>query len=307
MPIESKICDNDGVRLDSFAAEVFDTTYSRSFYKKLIDDGKITVNGKVITKAGTKLAKGDVVEADIPEPKEDDSFIAQDIPLDIVYEDSDLLVINKPQGMVVHPAAGHSEGTLVNALLAHCKDELSDINGVLRPGIVHRIDKDTSGLMLACRNNFTHLKLADMLSRHEIVREYRALVYGTVKEDRGMIDAPIGRDPKDRQKMAVTDKNGKDAVTRFYVRERFKKHTLIECHLMTGRTHQIRVHMEYIGHPVVNDPKYAPRRMKGNGQLLHAFELTFIHPTTNQRMTITCPRPADFEEYLEKLREGNDQ
>ncbi|MBQ1570204.1 MAG: RluA family pseudouridine synthase, partial [Clostridiales bacterium] len=193
MPIDSKVCNQDGVRLDSFVTESFDSTYSRSFYKRLIDDGKITVNGKVITKAGTKLASGDVVEADIPAPVEDESFVAQDIPLDIVYEDSDLLVINKPQGMVVHPAAGHSEGTLVNALLAHCKDDLSDINGVLRPGIVHRIDKDTSGLMLACKNNFTHLKLADMLSRHEIVREYRALVYGFVKEDKGMVDAPIGR------------------------------------------------------------------------------------------------------------------
>ncbi|MBQ1247391.1 MAG: RluA family pseudouridine synthase, partial [Clostridiales bacterium] len=183
MPIDSKVCNQDGVRLDSFVTESFDSTYTRSFYKRLIDDGKITVNGKVITKAGTKLVSGDVVEADIPAPVEDESFVAQDIPLDIVYEDSDLLVINKPQGMVVHPAAGHSEGTLVNALLAHCKDDLSDINGVLRPGIVHRIDKDTSGLMLACKNNFTHLKLADMLSRHEIVREYRALVYGFVKED----------------------------------------------------------------------------------------------------------------------------
>ena len=183
MPIESKVCNQEGVRLDAFVTESFDSSYSRSFYKRLIDDGKVTVNGKVITKAGTKLSSGDKVEADIPEPREDDSFVAQDIPLDIVYEDSDLLVINKPQGMVVHPAAGHYEGTLVNALLAHCKDELSDINGVLRPGIVHRIDKDTSGLMLACKNNFTHLKLADMLSRHEIVREYRALVYGFVKED----------------------------------------------------------------------------------------------------------------------------
>ena len=236
MPVESKTCENDGVRLDSFVTEAFDSTYSRSFYKRLIDDGKVQVNGKVITKAGTKLSAGDVIEADIPEPAPDDSFIAQDIPLDIVYEDSDLLVINKPQGMVVHPAAGHSEGTLVNALLAYCKDDLSDINGVVRPGIVHRIDKDTSGLMLACKNNFTHLKLADMLSRHEIVREYRALVYGFVKEDKGMIDAPIGRSSNDRRKMAVS-KDGKPAVTHFEVLERLGEITDLKLVLETGTMH----------------------------------------------------------------------
>ena len=303
MPIDQKVCDRDGVRLDSFITEAFDSTYSRSFYKRLIDDGKITVNGKVIPKAGTKLAAGDVVEADIPAPVEDDSFIAQDIPLDIVYEDSDLLVINKPQGMVVHPAAGHSEGTLVNALLAHCKDDLSDINGVLRPGIVHRIDKDTSGLMLACKNNFTHLKLADMLSRHEIVREYRALVYGVVKEDKGMVDAPIGRSQTDRRKMAVI-KDGKPAVTHFEVLDRFGEISDIKLILETGRTHQIRVHMAYIGHPVVGDPVYAPRRKNYglSGQALHSRAITFVHPRTGETMHFECDLPDYYQDVLNSFK-----
>ena len=303
MPVDSKVCNQDGVRLDSFVTESFDSTYSRSFYKRLIDDGKITVNGKVITKAGTKLSAGDVVEADIPAPVEDESFVAQDIPLDIVYEDSDLLVINKPQGMVVHPAAGHSEGTLVNALLAHCKDELSDINGVLRPGIVHRIDKDTSGLMLACKNNFTHLKLADMLSRHEIVREYRALVYGFVKEDKGMVDAPIGRSTSDRRKMAV-NKDGKSAVTHFEVLERFGEITDLKLVLETGRTHQIRVHMAYIGHPVVGDPVYASRRKNYGlaGQALHSQAITFVHPRTGETMHFECGLPDYYQAVIDSFK-----
>ncbi len=305
MPVESKTCETDGLRLDSFVTEAFDSAYSRSFYKRLIDDGKVTVNGKVITKAGTKLAAGDLVEADIPAPVEDESFVAQDIPLDIVYEDSDLLVINKPQGMVVHPAAGHSDGTLVNALLAHCKDELSDINGVLRPGIVHRIDKDTSGLMLACKNNFTHLKLADMLSRHEIVREYRALVYGFVKEDKGMIDAPIGRSTNDRRKMAV-NKDGKSAVTHFEVVERLGDITDLKLVLETGRTHQIRVHMAYIGHPVVGDPVYAARRKNYGlaGQALHSRAITFVHPRTGETMHFEVDIPDYYKAVINSFK-GN--
>lgn len=303
MPFESKICETEGIRLDSFITEAFDSTYSRSFYKRLIDDGKVKVNGIIITKAGTKLAIGDVVEADIPAPVEDESYEAQDIPLDIVYEDSDLLVINKPQGMVVHPACGHKEGTLVNALLAHCKDDLSDINGVVRPGIVHRIDKDTSGLMLACKNNFTHLKLADMLSRHEIVREYRALVYGQVKEDKGMIDAPIGRSTNDRRKMAV-NKDGKSAVTHFEVIERFGEISDIKLILETGRTHQIRVHMAYIGHPVVGDPVYASRRKNYglSGQALHSRAITFVHPRTGETMHFECDIPDYYKAVLKGFK-----
>ena len=303
MPVDSKICDQDGLRLDSFVTGAFDSTYSRSFYKRLIDEGKFSVNGTVITKAGTKLSAGDVVKADIPAPVEDGSFVAQDIPLDIVYEDSDLLVINKPQGMVVHPAAGHSEGTLVNALLAHCKDDLSDINGVLRPGIVHRIDKDTSGLMLACKNNFTHLKLADMLSRHEIVREYRALVYGFVKEDKGMIDAPIGRASTDRRKMAVV-KEGKPAVTHFEVLERYGEISDLKLILETGRTHQIRVHMSYIGHPVVGDPVYASRRKNYglSGQALHSKAITFVHPRTGETMHFECDLPGYYTAVINSFK-----
>ena len=216
-------CKEPGIRLDVFISDNSDRDYSRSFYKRLITNGMVTVNGKTVSKAGTVLDKGDMVAVDFPEPENSDN-IPQDIPLDVVYEDSDLLVINKPQGMVVHPAAGHHEGTLVNALLSHCGGESSDINGVIRPGIVHRIDKDTSGLMLACKNNETHLALADMLSRHEIVREYRALVYGVISEERGTVDAPIGRSTSDRKKMSVI-KDGKSAVTHFTVVSRYAEAT----------------------------------------------------------------------------------
>ena len=291
-----------GIRIDK--ALLSKVELSRTRIQQLIDEGLICVNDEPV-KSNYKLRLDDDVTVEIPDSEE---YHVEPVKmdLDIRYEDEDVIVINKPRGLIVHPTATTSELTLVNGVLYHCKD-LSGINGVNRPGVVHRIDKDTTGLIIMAKNDKAHLSLSAQLADKTMSRKYYALVHGVIQHDNGTIDAPIGRDPKDRQKMAVTDKNGKDAVTRFYVRERFKKHTLIECHLLTGRTHQIRVHMEYIGHPVVNDPKYAPRRMKGNGQLLHAFELTFIHPTTNQRMTITCPRPADFEEYLEKLREGNDQ
>ena len=284
-------CTEPGERLDVFISGTLGRDYSRSFYKRLITTGMVTVNGREAKKAGLVLDKGDVVEVSFPEPENSDN-IPQDIPLDIVYEDSDLLVINKPQGMVVHPAAGHHEGTLVNALLAHCGGELSDINGVIRPGIVHRIDKDTSGLMLACKNNETHLALADMLSRHEIVREYRALVYGVISEERGTVDAPIGRSTSDRKKMSVI-KDGKSAVTHFTVVNRYAEATDLLLRLETGRTHQIRVHMGYIGHPVLGDPVYAARRPKFGlaGQALHSCSVTFTHPKTGEVMHFEAPVP----------------
>ena len=220
----------------------------------------------------------------------------------IVYEDSDLIIINKPQGLVVHPAAGHHDGTLVNALLSHCGDELSDINGVIRPGIVHRIDKDTSGLMIACKNNDTHIKLADMLSRHEIVREYRAVVYGVVSPDRGTVNAPIGRSDKDRRKMAVVA-GGKPSVTHFEVIQRYAEATDLRLKLETGRTHQIRVHMSYIGHPVCGDPVYAGKRKKYGleGQALHSCSITFIHPRTGEEMHFEADVPDYYKALLDNL------
>ncbi|MCR4688779.1 MAG: RluA family pseudouridine synthase [Saccharofermentans sp.] len=300
MPEIKYISDIAGVRLDVYIASK-DDQYSRSFYKQLIKDGKVMVNGQIPSKSGVLLEAGDEIVIDMPEPEVTEN-IAQDIPLDIVYEDSDLLVINKPQGLVVHPAAGHKDGTLVNALLAHCGDELSDINGVIRPGIVHRIDKDTSGLMLACKNNDTHLKLADMLSRHEIVREYRAIVYGVVAPDRGTVDAPIARSDKDRRKMAVA-KDGKPSITHFEVIQRYTEATDLSLLLETGRTHQIRVHMSYIGHPVAGDPVYASRRDKFGleGQALHSASVTFTHPGTGEQMHFEAPLPDYYTALLSKL------
>ena len=290
-----------GVRIDKALLGKVD--FSRTRLQQLIDAGLVTVNDEVV-KSNYKLRLNDEIEIEIPENEE---YKVEPIKmdLDILYEDEDVIVINKPRGLIVHPTSTTSEPTLVNGVLYHCHD-LSGINGVNRPGVVHRIDKDTTGLIIMAKNDRAHLFLSQQLADKTMNRKYYAPANGVIPHDNGTIDAPIGRDPKDRQKMAVTDKNGKDAVTKFFVLERFRKHTLIECHLMTGRTHQIRVHMEYIGYPIVNDPKYAPRKMKGNGQLLHAFELTFIHPTTLKRMTITCPRPDDFEEYLEELRKGNE-
>ena len=272
---------------------------SRTRIQSLINEGLITVNDEPV-KNNYKLSAGDEVNIDIPETQEY-NLEPVEMDLDIRYEDEDVIVINKPKGLIVHPTASTKEDTLVQGVLYHCKD-LSGINGVTRPGVVHRIDKDTTGLIIMAKNDKAHLALSEQLQDKTMSRKYYALVNGVIEHDNGTIDAPIGRDPKDRQKMAVTDKNGKDAITKFYVLERFKNATLIECHLMTGRTHQIRVHMEYIGHPVMNDPKYAPRRQKGDGQLLHAFELTFIHPTTHERMTVTCERPQNFEDKLAELR-----
>ena len=302
MPELTLTCKEEGERLDIFISGNCED-YSRSFFNQLIKDGKVTVNGKVAKKSGLKLEAGDIIKADIPEPVSTEN-VAQDIPLDIVYEDSDLIIINKPQGLVVHPAAGHHDGTLVNALLSHCGDELSDINGVIRPGIVHRIDKDTSGLMIACKNNETHLKLADMLSRHEIVREYRALVYGVVSPDKGTVNAPIGRSDKDRRKMAVVA-GGKPSVTHFEVVKRYSEATDLRLRLETGRTHQIRVHMSYIGHPVCGDPVYAGKRKKYGleGQALHSCSISFVHPGTGENMHFEVDIPDYYKEVLANLHE----
>ncbi|MBO4219160.1 MAG: RluA family pseudouridine synthase [Erysipelotrichaceae bacterium] len=287
-----------GLRIDKALNDKVD--FSRTRLQQLISDGLVEVNDEVV-KANYKLRNGDEITVEVPEAVE---YSVQPYPmdLDIRYEDDDVIVINKPKGLIVHPSASTKEHTLVEGVLYHCHD-LSGINGVMRPGVVHRIDKDTTGLIIMAKNDKAHQALADQLADKTMSRKYYALVSGVIPHDSGTVNAPIGRNPLDRQSMAVTDKNGKDAVTQFFVRERFKKNTLIECHLKTGRTHQIRVHMQYIGYPIVGDPKYAPKRARGDGQLLHAFELTFIHPTTGERITVNAPLPDNFAAYLEKLRE----
>ncbi len=286
-----------GLRLDKALADL--TELSRVQANEQIKAGQVLVNGQV-KKAKYTVKTGDVISYEVPEIEEV-TYEAEDIPLDIIYEDADVAVVNKPQGMVVHPSAGHTSGTLVNALLYHIKD-LSGINGVLRPGIVHRIDKETSGLLMIAKNDSAHQALADELKEQKSLRKYHAIVHGNLPNDRGVIEAPIGRSDKDRKKQAVTAK-GKDAVTRFQVLERFGDYTLVELTLETGRTHQIRVHMAYIGHPVAGDEVYGPRKtLKGHGQFLHAQTLGFTHPTTGELMTFSAPEPAIFQETLEKLR-----
>ncbi|HHV71513.1 MAG TPA: RluA family pseudouridine synthase [Clostridia bacterium] len=295
--------EEEKTRIDSYLAAQSQLQLSRSRLQKLIDDGKITVNNKKV-KANYKLKKGDLITLSIPPAKEYTAIKPESIPLDILYEDEDLLVINKPQGMVVHPAHGHYSGTLVNALLYHCSD-LSGINGVMRPGIVHRLDKDTSGLMLVAKNDYAHLALAEQIKNREVKRKYLAIVFGNVKEDEFTIDAPIGRHPVDRKKMSVTLKNSKPARTRVRVLERYGgNYTLIEASLETGRTHQIRVHMANIGHPVVGDPVYGPKKQpfKLPGQMLHAAELVFKHPKTGQMLTFKQAIPPIMESLIEKLR-----
>ncbi|MBM7855131.1 23S rRNA pseudouridine1911/1915/1917 synthase [Desulfohalotomaculum tongense] len=291
--------DDAGMRLDKFLAREIDDL-TRSYIQKLLHENMARVNGKKV-KASYKLQPGDNVELEQPDPVEL-SVEPENIPLDIYYEDEDIIIVNKPQGMVVHPADGNYSGTLVNALLYHCRD-LSGINGVLRPGIVHRIDKDTSGLLMVAKNDAAHLDLARQLKEHSVTRRYLALVHGNIKVDSAVIDAPIGRDPRDRQKMAVTDKNSKPAVTHFTVKERFGRYSLVECRLETGRTHQIRVHMAYIKHPVVGDAKYGgqTREFKLAGQLLHAAVLGFKHPGSGEYMCFEAPLPRHFQAVLNKL------
>ncbi|MDG4513268.1 RluA family pseudouridine synthase [Streptococcus suis] len=287
-----------GVRLDKALSEL--TELSRSVANDQIKAGQVLVNGQV-KKAKYTVQEGDIITYQVPEIEEID-YVAEDIPLDIVYQDEDVAVVNKPQGMVVHPSAGHTSGTLVNALLYHVKD-LSGINGVLRPGIVHRIDKDTSGLLMIAKNDEAHTKLAAELKDKKSLRKYWAIVHGNLPNDRGVIEAPIGRSEKDRKKQAVSAK-GKDAVTRFQVLERFGDYTLVELTLETGRTHQIRVHMAYIGHPVAGDEVYGPRKtLKGHGQFLHARTLGFTHPRTGEVVAFTAEAPAIFQDTLEYLRQ----
>lgn len=291
---------SEGTRLDTFIRDQHGDL-SRSRIQQLLDDGCIHVNDEV-KKNKYKVKAGDEIVVDIPEVKELEA-IPQDLNLDILYEDDDIIVINKPKGMVVHPGAGNPDHTLVNGLLFHCKD-LSGINGVLRPGIVHRIDKDTTGCIVACKNDKAHEAISKQLSDKTCSREYIAIVHGVIPHENGTIDAPIGRDPKDRQKMIVTDKNARDAVTHFKVEERFKNYTLVSFKLETGRTHQIRVHMQYIGFPIVGDPKYSLRntRQDTEGQVLHAKALTLVHPTTKETMTFNAPLPQYFEKLIEELR-----
>ena len=292
----------NGYRLDKFLSSVL-TNFSRTHIAKIIDEGEVFVNDKE-AKSSLKLKENDVISLTIPENKELE-VNKEDIPLDIVYEDKDILIINKPQGMVVHPSNGHNEHTLVNAILYHCKD-LSGINGVNRPGIVHRIDKDTSGLICVAKNDNAHLKLAEQLKDHTMARTYTALVKGIIPENSGEINLPIGRDPNNRQKMGVTRTNSKEAITYFKVLKRYKEHTLVECHLKTGRTHQIRVHLSYIGYHVEGDPLYAGRKYDSlykKGQLLVATSLTLIHPSTNEEMTFNIDLPDYFVDVLHQLEE----
>jgi 23S rRNA pseudouridine1911/1915/1917 synthase len=291
--------EDKGTRLDVFLAGRF-PEFTRSRLKNLIDEGQATVNNKKV-KPGQKLEPGDAVELDVPELREIEAR-PEDIPLDIVYEDSSLMVINKCRGLVVHPAAGNERGTLVNALLHHCHD-LSGIAGEIKPGIVHRLDKDTTGLLVVAKTDAAHLSLSAQISKKTAQRIYLALVEGNVAEDSGRIDAALGRSRTDRKKIAVTE-DGRQAATRFYVLERFGDYTLVEAHLETGRTHQIRVHMKHIGHPVVGDPVYGFKRQRFNleGQLLHAARLEFTHPETGERLKFEAAIPEDFQKVLDILR-----
>jgi len=286
-------------RLDKYLADAGD--FSRSRIQQLLKEERITVDGKTV-RGSYRLKDGQEIVLDLPEDRNID-VLPQDIPLDILYEDSDIIVINKPKGMVVHPAPGVYEGTLVNALLYHCKD-LSGINGYIRPGIVHRIDKDTTGCIVACKNDLAHESIAKQLEDKTCHREYQAIVMGNIPHDDGLVDAPIGRDPRDRQRMTVTEKNSREARTRFHVKERFGSATWVECFLETGRTHQIRVHMKHINHPVLGDEKYgkACRYMDTQGQVLHASDLTLVHPRTGETMHFSAPLPEYFEELLTILR-----
>ncbi|MBO5530635.1 MAG: RluA family pseudouridine synthase [Bacilli bacterium] len=293
------VSDDCNERIDSYLSQNEELDLTRAKIQSLIKSKNILVNGKEV-KSSYKVQTGDEIDITIVEENLD--VEAEDIPLDIVYEDDDVIVVNKPSGMVVHPSLGNTSGTLVNALMNHSK--LSSVNGEFRPGIVHRIDKDTSGLLVVAKNDKAHLFLSEELKDHKIKRTYIALVHGLIKFDTGTVDAPIGRDKNDRKKMCITSVNSKEAITHFKVLDRYKDTTLLECKLETGRTHQIRVHMKYIEHPIVNDPVYSrDKNIDGFGQMLHAREISFIHPTTKKEMTFTCDVPEEFDKILNIYKE----
>lgn len=292
--------DEASVRLDKLLSLSLED-YSRSFVQNLFDSQLVMCNGKQVNKS-FKPKAGDLIEFTVPEPKEL-SLEPENIPLDVMYEDSDLLIVNKPRGMVVHPAPGNYSSTLVNALLWHCKGNLSAINGVIRPGIVHRIDKDTSGLLLVAKNDVAHVSLSEQIKAHSLEREYRTVIHGHLKEASGRIEAPIGRNPNDRKKMCVIDRNSKYAATNYEVIQEYKDFSFLKLRLETGRTHQIRVHMAYLGHPVAGDPLYGPKNgVKSlNGQCLHAGVLGFIHPVTGEKIRVEAPLPEYFTDFLGRL------
>ncbi len=297
------IIDNENIslRIDKFLSDnIPDIT--RSAIQGYITDGCVTVNNVTVNK-NYKTRLNDIITVSVPDPVELEA-IPENIPLDIIYEDNDVIVVNKPKGMVVHPAAGNYTGTLVNALLYHCKDSLSGINGVLRPGIVHRIDKNTSGLLIVAKNDTAHKGLAEQIKEHSFTRQYETIVYGNIKDDTGTINQPIGRNPSDRKKMAVTAQNSKNAVTHFTVLERFNEYTHLAVNLETGRTHQIRVHMAYINHPVAGDDVYGPKKVitKLNGQCLHARKIGFVHPVSGEYLEFTSELPEYFTSFLNELK-----
>ena len=291
--------DRDGERLDAALSRLC-AELSRSAVQRLAEDGAVLVNGTP-RKKNFKLSAGDELSFTLPEVQPTVAA-AEDIPLDVVYEDSDLIVINKPKGLVVHPAAGHWTGTLVNALIHHCGESLSGVGGELRPGIVHRIDKDTSGLIIAAKNDFAHRALAAQLQDHTLARTYRCIAVGTFREDAGTIDLPIGRHPKDRKKMGVNAPNAKQAITHWRVLERFRSYTYLECQLETGRTHQIRVHLASRAHPILGDTVYGKAALGMDSQCLHAVSLCFVHPRSGEKISLSCPIPEEWTALLEKLR-----
>lgn len=296
----------EGERLDKYLSAIFQDTpaQSRSFFQKLIREGHVQVNDKV-QKANYRLKTEELVTIEIPDAV-NTPIMPENIPLDILYEDEDILIVNKAKGMVVHPSAGHFSGTLVNAILYHCKDSLSGINGEIRPGIVHRIDMDTTGSLIVCKNDESHVFIAEQIKEHTVNRKYRGIVCGVIKDESGTIDAPVGRHPIDRKKMAVNEKNGKHAVTHFQVLERFSHYTYLEFSLETGRTHQIRVHMASIGHPLLGDALYSNGKSpyKLQGQTLHAMTIGFIHPRTREYLEVTAPLPEYFNKILTDLRQN---